>query len=160
MNDYNKNSFYTVKDEVTGNKRFYIKVQNNKVEVTKDVFNVCFNAYRKELRDHRMSENYGLISLNSENEQGQTLLDLQGVDDDIVEIISNRTKVVEVLKIINELDVEDKYLITELLFNDRKERELAQCFLVTQQEINRRKHAIIKKIRNKYQKSVVKEGTH
>ncbi|MGX8850562.1 sigma-70 family RNA polymerase sigma factor [Amedibacillus sp. YH-ame10] len=157
MNDYNRNSFYTIKDENTGKKRFYIKVHHDKVEVSKEVFNVCFNAYRKELRDNRMNEMYGLISLDSENEKGQTLLNLQAVDTDIIEIISNHTKVVDVLKIINELDIEDKYLITELLLNDRKEKELAQYFLVTQQEINRRKHAIIKKIRDKYQKSIVKE---
>lgn len=152
MNDYSKRNFYSCFDDEMQKRRFYLILQGKKIEVSKEVFYVCYNSYRKELRDNRRNEKYGLISYDQTlNDHGFTLLDVIGKEEDIIEKIHINTQIEKVLYAINELSDEDKDLITELLFHEKKEKELAEQYKVSKQAINKRKQRIINKIKEKIQ---------
>lgn len=44
MIDYSKNSFYTKTENKTGNISYFIKLNNQQIEVTKDVYTICHNS--------------------------------------------------------------------------------------------------------------------
>lgn len=46
INDYHKNYFWVCLDEL-GRKKYYFNIKGNFIEVDKDVFNVCYNSYKK-----------------------------------------------------------------------------------------------------------------
>lgn len=147
-NDFNKNSFWTKEDPETGEKKYYLKMNNQFIEVDKDVYRVCYNSYRKIERDNKKDIKNGLISLD-EDLFGKSLLDTyveskeEGSDD-----------IAQVLRIINSLDEKDRELITDLLIIGKTERELAKKFNVSQQMISKKKRRIIKKIKKIFDKGL------
>lgn len=147
-NDFNKNSFWTKEDPETGEKKYYLKMNNQFIEVDKDVYRVSYNSYRKVERDNKKDIKNGLISLD-EDLFGKSLLDTyveskeEGGDD-----------IAQVLRIINSLDEKDRELITDLLIIGKTERELAKKFNVSQQMISKKKRRIIKKIKKIFDKGL------
>lgn len=67
MNDYNKNYFWTTKDPMTEEKKYFFKINGVMVEVCREIYNVCFNSYTKSLRDNRRDENAQLFSIDAIN---------------------------------------------------------------------------------------------
>lgn len=153
MNDFNKYNFFSKIDEETKERKFYIKLDGKMIEVPKDVYYVCFNSYRKELRDHRKDEQYGLISLDEPVKENYTLMETLGTFDDPLDTILHKDELMNVYKAINSLSQDERNLIIDLLINDKKERELAIKYHIAQQTINKKKKAILKKI-----KKILDEG--
>lgn len=148
INDYHKNYFWVCPDEL-GRKKYYFNIKGNFIEVDKDVFNVCYNSYKKQLRQQAKDTDADLVSLQDVNKDGIELADFVGVDNDYIDDIYNRNCIANILKCINELDDRDKELITNLLIKEKTERELANLLNVSQQAIHKRKKVIIKKIKDK-----------
>ena len=149
MNDYDRYDFYSRMDETTGTRHYYLKVNHKFIRVSKEVYNLCYNSYRKQLRDGVRDHDNGLTSYDKVLDDGKTLLDYLGKEEDIIEKMDIRDRLQKVLKAINDLDPDDKRLIMELLIFEKKEKELAKEYHVTQQMINKRKHIVLKKIKNK-----------
>lgn len=63
--------------------------------------------------------------------------------------IENQYKVSMVLNEIDKLSPDDKELITNLLVQEKTERELAKQLHVSQSTIHKRKNNILKKLRKK-----------
>ncbi|MEG0164877.1 hypothetical protein [Anaerorhabdus sp.] len=143
MNDYNKNTFLTYTDKETGYKTYFMRVGKQTIEVPEDVFYVCYHSYRKQLRDNHKDEEFGLLSIDQESEDGITLLDKLGNE----ERNFSNDKLEKVIEVIDSLDVEDKILVTDLLLEERKEREVAEKYHLTQQAVNKRKKKILDKIK-------------
>lgn len=148
INDYQRNYFWVYPDEL-GRKKYYFNIKGNFIEVDKDVFNVCYNSYKKQLRQKDKDIDADLVSLQDKNKDGIELSDFVGVDNDYIDDIYNRNRIDNILKCINELDDKDKELITNLLIKEKTERELANLLNVSQQAIHKRKKVIIKKIKDK-----------
>ena len=147
-NDYHKNYFWVCPDEL-GRKKYYFNIKGSFIEVDKEVFNVCYNPYKKQLRQQAKDIDADLVSLQDVNKDGIELSDFVGVDNDYIDDIYNRNRIVDILKCISELDDRDKELITNLLISEKTERELANLLNVSQQAIHKRKNVILKKIKNK-----------
>lgn len=153
MNDYNRKDFLVVNDNETGNKVFYIRINNKMIEVTKDVYSVCYNSYRKQIRDGKRDQKYNLISYDMILDNQLSLLETFVLkEDDALDSILLKDDYMKVIDIINRLDYKDKNLIIELLFHDKKEKELAQKYQIAQQAINKKKLRIIKKIKENFKK--------
>ena len=147
-NDYKRNYFWIRPDEY-GNRKYYFNIKGDFIEVEKDVFNVCYNSYKKQLRDQKKDNNVALVNLEDMNKDGIELIDFVGIDTDYVTDLYNQERITQIMKCINELDEKDKVLITHLLIKEKTERELAELNNVTQPAIHKRKNLIIKKMREK-----------
>lgn len=149
MNDYTKKDFHHYYDSESNTRRYYIKAYGTFIEVSKDVYYTCYNSYRKQLRSNRKDHEYGLISFDSLQPDGHTILEVHGIDYDYLESICKKDLLIAVMNLIDALDDEDKALISELLIEEKNEKELAGRYQVSQQAINRRKKKIIKSLQEK-----------
>lgn len=152
MNEFNRYDFYSHYDKKTRTRQYFMKVNHKMIEVSKAVYNIYFNSYKKQLRDNRRDEAAGLISMDMEQEDGMTLLDRIGTNTDLIEIMDKEDQIAKALRIMDSLDEEDRKLITELLIYEKKEKELAAQYQISQQMINKRKQKIIQRIRNNMKK--------
>lgn len=152
MIDYSKNSFYTKTENKTGNISYFIKLNNQQIEVTKDVYTICHNSYQKQLRDLRRDEKYCLISYDAVFDNELPLLDKLGIENDLIEDITLQDDYILILNIINKLKEREKKLIKELLIAEKTEKELAKKYNFSQQAINNKKRRIIKKIKKDFKK--------
>lgn len=149
MNDYTKTDFHHYYDSESNTRRYYIKAYGTFIEVSKDVYYTCYNSYRKQLRSNRKDHEYGLISFDSLQPDGHTILEVYGIDYDYLDNIYKKDLLIAVMNLIDALDDEDKALISELLIEEKNEKELAGRYQVSQQAINRRKKKIIKSLQEK-----------
>lgn len=118
MNDYYRYDFYNHYDEKTKTRQYFMRVNHKKIEVSKAVYNIYFNSYKKQLRDNCRDEAAGLISMDMEQEAGMTLLDRIGTYTDPIETMDKEEQIAKALRI---MDI-DKNLITELLVYEKKGR--------------------------------------
>lgn len=147
-NDYHKNYFWVCPDEL-GRKKYYFNIKGSLIEVDKDVFNVCYSSYKKQLRQQVKDIDADLVSFQDVNKDGSELSNFVGVDNDYINKLYNQEKIAEIMNSINELDDNDRELITNLLIKEKTEKEMAIQFNVSQQYTNKRKHLIIEKIKKK-----------
>lgn len=147
-NDYHKNYFWVCPDEL-GRKKYYFNIKGSLIEVDKDVFNVCYSSYKKQLRQQVKDIDADLVSFQDVNKDGNELSNFVGVDNDYINKLYNQEKIAEIMNSINELDDNDRELITNLLIKEKTEKEMAIQFNVSQQYINKKKHLIIEKIKKK-----------
>lgn len=146
-NDYSKNYFWKIKNPKTQKYKFYLRPNGKLVEVNEDVFKVCYNSYKKLMRDNIKDNQARLISLDADIHNDVTYLDI--VSDNNSMDIENQYKVSMILDEINKLSSDDKELITNLLIQEKTERELAKQLHVSQNAIHKRKNNILKKLRKK-----------
>ena len=146
-NDYSKNYFWKIRKSKTQQYKFYLRPHGKLVEVDEDVFKVCYNSYKKIIRDNVKDNQARLISLDANIRNDVTYLDV--VSDDKSMNIENQYKVSMVLNEIDKLSPDDKELITNLLVQEKTERELAKQLHVSQSTIHKRKNNILKKLRKK-----------
>lgn len=149
MNDYTKTDFHHYYDIESNVRRYYLKVQGIYIEVEKDVYYTCYNSYRKQLRDNRKEQEYGVISYDCQMPDGHRILDTYGKDYDYLNDIYRKDMMKAVINLIEALNDEEKELISALLFDEIKEIDLAKKYQVTQQTINKRKGKIIKNMQKK-----------
>lgn len=150
MNDYNKYDFYNYIDTSDGIRHYFIKVNKQMIEVNKDVYYVCYNSYRKQLRDNIRDQEFKLLSFDAMNLDGYCLLDKLTNEQSAVE---KDERIHKVLQIMDTLSDADKALITELLINEKEEKEIAEKYHIARQTVNKKKKRIIKKIINKMKKN-------
>ena len=146
-NDYSKNYFWKIKNPKTQKYKFYLRPNGKLVEVNEDVFKVCYNSYKKIIRDNIKDNQARLISLDADIHNDVTYLDI--VSDNNSMDIENQYKVSMVLNEIDKLSPDDKELITNLLVQEKTERELAKQLHISQNAIHKRKNNILKKLRKK-----------
>ncbi|MFV0394454.1 MAG: hypothetical protein ACK5LC_08665 [Coprobacillaceae bacterium] len=156
MREYSKKDFYNCVDEISGERKYFIRIKGQRIKVKKEVYNVFINAYKKELRDIKRNSNGKLVSYDQIFENGLSLLDLIGKEDNNTEILYQEELINNVKEVIEKLSEYDKKLITQLLFHNIKEKELAKKYNIRQQNINKRKKKIIEEIKNNLSKKGVK----
>lgn len=123
-NDYNKNYFRIIKDPESLENKFYLKPKGQLVEVDEDVFRVCYNSYKKIMRDNSKDNRLKMMSLDSQFVDGITYIDM--IADNKSIDVEDQYKVTMILDEIDKLSPDDKELITNLLVQEKTERELAK----------------------------------
>ena len=146
-NDYSKNYFWKIKNPKTQKYKFYLRPNGKLVEVNEDVFKVRYNSYKKLMRDNIRDNQVKLMSLDSQVVDDITYLDV--IADNKNMNIENKHKLSMILDEINRLNINDKELITNLLIQEKTERELEKQLHVSQSTIHKRKNNILKKLRKK-----------
>lgn len=146
-NDYSKNYFWKIKNPKTQKYKFYLRFNGKLEEVNEDVFKVCYNSYKKLMRDNTKDNQARFISLDADIHNNVTYVDI--VSDNNSMDIENQYKVSMILDEINKLSSDDKELMTNLLIQEKTERELVKQLHVSQNAIHKRKNNILKKLRKK-----------
>jgi len=147
-NDYNKNYFW-VKRDLEGNKHYYFKIKGQYHEVSEEVYKTCYNSFKKEEREKEKRREFKVSSLDQLDNNNTALVDKIADDKNQYDIFNVNEEVENVMNIINHLSEEEKDLITNLLINNKTERELAIKMGISQSAVNKRKKRIIENIKNK-----------
>lgn len=148
MNDYNKNFFWTFKNE-NNEIKYYFKINGKLVEVSKDVYSVCFNSYRKMLFDNKRNVDNGLLSLDYENESGNSLLSSMSSEDDVIANVNRNLLINQVYKELATLDELDQQIIIGVYVNEETERSIAEKLNIPQPTLHKRKIKAIEKIKDR-----------
>lgn len=148
-NDYNKDYFWIKTDPEDHTKHYFFNINENLVEVTKEVFNTCYASYKKMTREIIEDKQAGLISMNIEVNQ-ISLIDQIKEEDSILENVIRKEKLDKVLQMINKLDEQDRKLMINLLIYEKSQKELADMLHMSQQGISKRKSKIIKKFQENF----------
>lgn len=141
-NDYVRNNFA----EVTRNneKLYYLRVGQEWIQVSKEVFRVCKNSYLKIYRE---------IANDKEHVDYYDNIDFAHAhiinknNPDYVELITLSNSYQQLHKALEILTQEENELIVQLFFLDKTERELADEWHTSQQMIHYNKKKILKKLK-------------
>ena len=151
-NDYDKNYFWTSVDPETGQRSYFFKINGVMVEVSKEVYNVCFTSYAKMLRDSRRDERENLMSLDQTNAEGHTLIDVLS-GNDLVESDAYKSILIEQIKNeISQLSDEEKKIMFGLLLEEKTLNQLSKELQIPYMTLKRKKQRIIDKIKEKLKK--------
>lgn len=150
-NDYRRNYFWRIRDSETGEIKRYFNLNGKMIEVSKDVFNVCYNSYLKMNREIINDSKASLISIDS-FERDELTADDSESEKELIEGLYMKEKFQEIMNLISKLDQNEKDLITNLLINEKTERELARQLNLSQTAVHKRKNKILKKIKENSRK--------
>lgn len=147
-NDYKRNYFW-IKRDLKGNKHYYFKIKGQYHEVSEEVYKTCYNSFKKEEREKEKRSEFKVSSLDQLDNNNTALVDKIADDKNQYDTFYVNEEVENVMNIINHLSEEEKDLITNLLINNKTERELAIKMGISQSAVNKRKKRIIENIKNK-----------
>ncbi|MBS5784329.1 MAG: sigma-70 family RNA polymerase sigma factor [Clostridium sp.] len=129
------------------NKKYTIVVKRQRVEVSEPVY----RAYHKERESERYQNKLirqNELSLERFHEDGVNIDYLiVRVQPDIVDRLLYQEQLEALWIALQSLSENERFLIDELFFNDKKEADLAAELLVTQQAISKRKKKILDKLK-------------
>jgi RNA polymerase sigma factor (sigma-70 family) len=129
-------------------KRYFIPVDDKYYETTKEVYEVYYQMDRRERYLEERDLNKGVINFcDIDNEDYSAEEILFDKDTDIEEEVINSILIKTVLEAIMTLDEEEKWLIQELFFCGKSQRQLAKECGIPLMTLNCRKQKIIEKIK-------------
>lgn len=130
------------------NKKYTIIVKKHRVEVSEAVYR-AYHQEREAERYQRKLIKDNEYSLEKFQEDGVNAeYRIVHVQPDIVDKLIRQEQLEQLWLALQLLSAEDRSLIEELFFNEKKEAELATELLLTQQAISKRKKKILSKLRN------------
>lgn len=129
-------------------KRYFIPVDGKYYETTKEVYEVYYQMDRRERYLEERDLKKGIINFGDiDNEDYSAEEILSDKDTDIEEEVINRVLIKTVLEAMSLLSEEEKWLIQELFFCGKSERELTRNTGIPRKTINYRKEKALSKIR-------------
>ena len=148
-NDYNKNYFWTTVDPETGKRSYFFKINGVMVEVSKEVYNVCFSSYAKMLRDSRRDEKANMMSLDQTNEEGHALIDVLSGNDLVESEVYKSILAEQIQQEIDQLSEDEKKIMLGLLLEDKTLNQLSKELQIPYMTLKRKKQRIIDGIKEK-----------
>ncbi|WP_416325873.1 hypothetical protein [[Eubacterium] hominis] len=140
-NDYNRYDFWIQRnnDKIS----YYICIHKIKIKVSREIYAVCRNSYRKKLRDMKRDKHIYFcgnmdISFSCLNNK---------FNNDIVLQIHKKFLKHKLYYALNQLSFEDRMIVIEIYFYEKTERELANLLHIPFSTLHYRKMKILKKLR-------------
>jgi RNA polymerase sigma factor (sigma-70 family) len=129
-------------------KRYYIPVDGKYYETTKEVYEVYYQMDRRERYLEERDLNKGVINFcDIDNGHYSAEEILSDKDTDIEEEVINSVLIKTVLEAIMTLDEEEKWLIQELFFCGKSQRQLSKETGIPLMTITNRKKRVLKKLK-------------
>ena len=129
-------------------KRYFIPVDGKYYETTKEVYEVYYQMDRRERYLEERDLKKGIINFGDiDNEDYSAEEIISDKDRDIEEEVINKILIKTVLEAMSLLSEEEKWLIQELFFCGKSERELTRNTGIPRKTINYRKEKALSKIR-------------
>lgn len=139
-NDYEKSNFWI--KEIDGKKIYYIRLKDEFIEVSQDVFSVCRNSYQKMYYEIKKDEKVCHYSNVNHIHLFHCFYDF-----DYTEYLFNKNLINKVKDAIKLLSTDEQFIITELYFHELTERELAVKLGISQQRLHYQKKKILNKLK-------------
>ena len=129
-------------------KRYFIPVDGKYYETTKEVYEVYYQMDRRERYLEERDLKKGIINFGDiDNDDYSAEEIISDKDRDIEEEVINKILIKTVLEAMSLLSEEEKWLIQELFFCGKSERELTRNTGIPRKTINYRKEKALSKIR-------------
>lgn len=141
-NDY-KRDYFVVKTDEIGIKHYYFNLDDQLIEVNKEVYLVCLGSYIKINRDRKKDISANLISYDYINKDGHTLLDAVGLDVDY----GKEVLISQVFDEIKTLNHDEQMLIKALYIDGKTLREISEKTSTPVMTLHNRKRKILTKIK-------------
>lgn len=132
------------------NEKYYIRVHNELVSVTKEVYRAN-NSAKRQIRTQRdRDKRHGLLSIQAFDTE--TITGEEIMSDPLAESVEEQVIAAEMSAKLHTclalLLPEERELIQAIFFEDKSERKLSQEISVPQKTINDRKRRILRKLKN------------
>lgn len=145
MNDYTKNYFYTLLNEMTNQKTYYFRLNGELIQVSEEVFKTVHKEYKHALYEYKTKE--PCIELDRDYHDGVTILDYLCSNDNTEEKAINNVLIDMIKSEIAQLELIDRKVITYYFFLQMSQLEIANALGLSQQNVSVRLNKSIKKIR-------------
>lgn len=143
-NDFSNKDFWQINDE-HGNKQYYLRINGQWMQVTKEIYSVYKNSYQKMYRDRirekdklKHYENIDDFFPYMKGDEIKNPLQIM-IEKDMIAYIQN---------LIGELSLEEQIIINSIYYKEMSERELAKQLHMSQQKLHYRKKRILKKLKH------------
>ena len=143
LNDFRKNDFWVLHEE--NKDTYYLRINDEWVEVTKSVYSVYKNSYQKAYRD-QIRETDKITHYENADDLYPYIPD-KPEKNTMDKIIEKETKQL-LQQIILKLPEEKQRIIIAIYFEDMTEREIAKELHMSQQKLHYRKKKILEKLKN------------
>lgn len=144
-NDYYNNDFWVKKDD-NGNKRYFMKVDKQWIEVSRPVYLVCKSSYQKMYRDNR--RDFNVVYHYDDVDLMQDYCSYDFETDIINQLYIDELKT-DLYRYIHDLTYTDRKIIVELYFNNKTLTKLAEEMSMPTMTLYNKKMKILKKLREK-----------
>ena len=131
-------------------KKFYIRVADTLVPVTQEVYQAYYQTKRHDKTLCEKDERNGLVSydgMDTEDTLGEEMIpdrDATSVEDAVIRNILHE----EVRHCVSLLEAEECFLVYALFYKQLTERDCAKILGISQNAVNKRRHAVLAKLRN------------
>jgi len=130
-------------------KKYFIRVRNELVSVTKEVYSASNSAKRQIRTQKNRDKRYGLLSIqafDTETVSGEEMIADQ-LAESVEEQVVVRLMSVKLHSCLSLLKPEERELITAIFFDGKSERALSEETGVPQKTINDRKRRILRTLK-------------
>ena len=125
-------------------KEYYIKIDGQKISVIEEVYRAYKRPDWSEQRQNRRKAGTTL-SLDMMIEAGFEIAD----DSELIDEVVEEKELLDMLnKALDKLDEDERFLITEMFYKNKSERELSEEINVPHQTIHNRKFFILNKLKS------------
>lgn len=150
--DYSRSSFWITSDKISNDKKYYIKIHDELIEVNKEVYAVIFNSYRNELSYNRRHQSQ--VSLENNNLYGFDYKETLPSDENVEKEVLDQIEFEKIMQIIKSFDKKDQMIFKEYFINGTTISELSKMLKISQPGVSKRKNNILKKIKENYEKGL------
>ncbi|MBT9813855.1 hypothetical protein GPK27_00060 [Catenibacterium mitsuokai] len=139
-NDYEKSNFWI--KEIDGKKIYYIRLKDEFIEVSQDVFSVCRNSYQKMYYEIKKDERVDYYSDINQMHLLNCIYDFDYTKYLFIKELIRKVKIS-----IQFLTTDEQFIISQLYFNELTEKELATQLGISQQRLHYQKKKILNKLK-------------
>lgn len=130
----------------TDDKKYYVRLKSERVEVSKEVYEAYYSMQRKEAYQTERDQRYGLLhydAWDSENTNGVEYLadSAANTEEEALEHMMRQ----ELWRLIDQAGGQSD--LCKLIAEGRTEREIAEILGVTQSTVNRNKNRLYRRLR-------------
>lgn len=135
-------------------KQYYIKIKETQVEVSKELFLEYMKMHDEERNDYRRDEYHRLVSYN--NLDIDDVLGIDTISDyqyqDIADLVHQKMQLEKLNLAFDSLSTKEKWMISQVFYHEKTEREIAKELNITQKAVNKQKQKILAKLKKMIEK--------
>ncbi|MGN0455782.1 MAG: RNA polymerase sigma factor [Acutalibacteraceae bacterium] len=135
--------FCILRDNDSFGDRHFIPVQGMLLEVSKNVYKEFYSEIERKKYLRKLEHKFEILSIDSIH-----LFNTDVADIDVFDTVADKITVEKLRQCLALLSENERNLITDIYFNGISERELAKMQKVSQNAVHKRKHIILKKMKN------------
>lgn len=141
-NDYSRYNFYIKKENDRSN--YFIKVNNQWIEVSKDIYKVCESSYKK--IHYENNRDYTKI-LHYKDIDNALPYSTYQYENNIIEDLYKKYLFNKVKEELSNLSKDEQFIIQSIYFEDMTEKKVADILHISQQSLHYKKQKILKKLK-------------